>query len=663
MKTQKNILDNTITLFKGIDPLMLESLSPSIRKQLSQKTLKELFIIAESAQPGAASLLSKVILSFKRNSELAQLQINSLLLFGSLFESLNSELKKEVQMKELQQELNHFSRIMGLDEIITGGTLLPLDEGAAFRQCKDFARFMWLVSERRGQKKRDLPVQQPLPYLSKQNIKVEGNCIRIAEKRKANIAILVFSEKNTVKTEKLFRPAKVLVAFLNQFDTKTSVLLFDLFLFLTKNNLELNILLSEELIDLGGERTFRVLGTGGFVALTKREPETLINTVLEITEYKDVNGCLGTNLPLTLNEKVCAASPNASLFLFPIGAKKAINLSKKSLQKILNKADSKGKIFPDNNLKNVLFTKDAKIPFSKLKPASSITPQSAAKKRVSLGNVSLPKNLVNAKKLTFETAHLHADRVSSQTQFDTVLARQAILTKLKKQGFRGDVEDILMIDDYHVVNRLDYNVYLSELNRIGFSPDIIVPESSPLIRAVSIDVLKKLIAEISNNIFEKNQNLYLSLGGGKIVELIQGVYKEQILGCVLFDTAFSLFKKNTKSMNDLFNNYFSRKASSDINAELVNFYKKEKNPEKRKNFMEKVLFPFPKISELKGNQVTPFLDLAEEGTEVVNVHEIFYRPQQAKVNAVLELLGLKPITTAYINLENEMLIEQSRIYK
>ena len=101
-------------------------------------------------------------------------------------------------------------------------------------------------------------------------------------------------------------------------------------------------------------------------------------------------------------------------------------------------------------------------------------------------------------------------------------------------------------------------------------------------------------------------------------------------------------------------------------AYILQFYFKEIDPIKRREFINNLLFPIPNLYNLKkGNNVTPFLNSLENvNAQVVNIHEIFYQPQQAKVNTLLALMGLSPITSAYINplSQNDVLIECSALF-
>ena len=68
-----NSQDELITLFKGVDSLLLKTIPPNKRKDLVNITIKELTVLAESAQPFASKELIKVL--SKKSGNLIQSQI------------------------------------------------------------------------------------------------------------------------------------------------------------------------------------------------------------------------------------------------------------------------------------------------------------------------------------------------------------------------------------------------------------------------------------------------------------------------------------------------------------------------------------------------------------------------------------------------------------
>ncbi len=120
-------------------------------------------------------------------------------------------------------------------------------------------------------------------------------------------------------------------------------------------------------------------------------------------------------------------------------------------------------------------------------------------------------------------------------------------------------------------------------------------------------------------------------------------------------------------MNRIFNQAFNQDSNFSVEKEILNYYKKELNPLLRKAYIDRLLFKIPTLKTLqKDANNLPFLDQLSNlnKVEIVNIHESFYKPQQAKVNALLKFINIKPITSVYIQPNSKkILVEQSRIRK
>jgi len=262
--------DELISLFKGVEPFMLKNLSPKKRIDLRSITLKELMIIAESGRE-KASLQFKDILNNK-NDELSNsqlLKLNSLVEFGEKLSDLNPNLRKEVIKNEIQEEMNHFSRIMGLDKIISNSRLLPLSTNEAFSQCKDFARLMWLVFERRNQKlKTDYKL---VTFPATVDIKIQGGISLLSQNNENNFSVLLFTKKNlsNVQESEFLKVTEVFGKFLSLYSPEMAISLLDYFLFLTESKLGLGVVSAQEISSNNGESEIKIVGTCGFsLALT-----------------------------------------------------------------------------------------------------------------------------------------------------------------------------------------------------------------------------------------------------------------------------------------------------------------------------------------------------------------------------------------------------------
>ena len=545
-----NSQDELITLFKGVDSLLLKTIPPNKRKDLVNITIKELTVLAESAQPFASKELIKVL--SKKSGNLIQSQIfdiNALIEFGKKMSGLPPKLKKEVKKLELQEELNHFSRIMGLDTIIAGSQLLPFMNDAAFKACKDFARFMWLVFERRNQKTNFGYKLKTFQGIVETNI--QNPVSLISQNKENNFSVLLFAGTNLSKDQEndFQKVTVVLSKFLSTYSLEMAIGLLDYFLFLTKTDLKLGLISAQEISNKQGTSEIKIIGTSGFSLALTTNTTTFKNAIANKTSFDDkTNQPLGSKNAVVVFQKTFSLPSKASaVFLFSSDSTLS-KLNNKRLQRVANQKDKKGKIILANNLKNFLQETKENDLMGIVKCGNKSISKDLTSVPLELKDValSIPNDLVNAKKIVIESAHLHADRESSQTQLNTTLLRNELVMKLQNSGFMGEIEDILMIDDYHVVNRLDYKKYLSELKLNNFTPDFVILESSPVVRAIAIEVLIKLFKTTPNKLEVKGGNLYLKINQNKVIELVEGLGEKDTIGCVLFDAAFSLFKKDIK---------------------------------------------------------------------------------------------------------------------
>lgn len=656
-------LQELTVLYKGVDPLLLQNLSISNQNNLINTTLKEMMILAETGKPSASKTLYDLInKSSKSFTKDELIRINSLIEFGTEFESLSKSLQKEIKKSEIKEEMNHFSRIMGLDKIISGANLLPLSTSDAIAQCKDFARFIWLLLERRNEK---ISSDYKLKYFpGKVEIKQNGNTFLICQNKENNFTVLLYLKSNTTKlANSLFGEiANVMSKFLSTYSLEIAIALLEYFLFLTQFSIDIDLAGVQETSSSNGKSTIKLYATSGLCLVLEKNLNNFSNKLTKKCSFQSLKrSSFGKLYPSLINQRTLIVSDRASqVFIFP-STTPLTQLSRNKLLKLINSKDRKGKIIPFNNIANIIRVESDNL-FGLLKPGNkNINPNLES----NFLETDLSKHLINAKRIVVEAAHLHADRNPSQTQFDTIALKNILVKKLISSGFDGKIENVLMIDDYHVVNRLDYNNYLERLKVVKFIPDFIILESSPIIREIAVEILKRLEAIVPEKLEIKGGNFYLTLSSSKVIELVEGYGGKNVIGCVLFDAAFSLFKRNIKKVNSVFKKLNSMNFKK-LDSEILNYYMKEKNPINRRSFVLSLHSSIPNLESLsKYSKKTPLLDelASENSVEILNIHEIFYQPQQAKVNALLALINKNPISTAYLNPQaNDVLIECSALF-
>jgi hypothetical protein len=222
------------------------------------------------------------------------------------------------------------------------------------------------------------------------------------------------------------------------------------------------------------------------------------------------------------------------------------------------------------------------------------------------------------------------------------------------------------------VNNLDYRDYAETLDRLGFVNADVVLESSPLIKEIAVDLLKKFMREAGPesgfSVDVEQDNIYLRLKDtDRVVELIEGVSRNFVVGCVLFDAAFSYFKRYENEARKVYAQIHGLDGDYDIHKEMIAIYDKIDDPGQRKAVVAETI-PLQKFS-LEGVRQTlqetrylnAFSQSPMKNAVLLNILESFYRPQQAKLNRVLGLLGEQGVRSLYFNPDGSLLMETSKI--
>jgi hypothetical protein len=255
--------------------------------------------------------------------------------------------------------------------------------------------------------------------------------------------------------------------------------------------------------------------------------------------------------------------------------------------------------------------------------------------------------------LSLEAGHVHSDRAMGSVQLRGLALGAYLRAKLlaPEAADRVVLELTPMIDDDHVVNRISYGAYRDLLDRHGFPADELILESSPIVNAIAVDLLKRAVRSAGDDFSLEilGDNLYLTSTGLRL-ELIQDVAAMR-LGCVLFDTALGIYRTDRAAMQRLF---FAQGGiePTDIHRAMTDAYDARPDPLDRTTVRDDFdhLWRPTWTEVLDTCDLTPYLDLymgivAErhavgDGTVILNVLENYYEPLERKVVRISELLGL-----------------------
>ena len=650
----KNML-KLLGLYKGVNPELFSELSPEKQAYTISKTIKELCLIAESGKSGAGSKLYDLL----RNPKIDIYDVESLLEYGKPFSDLTENEKKYVKRLEIQQEFGHFSRIMNLDGVITG------KEPDAKDVVMDFSRFLELMTERRNDRNSSSlsnfgrPVNDVTHFVT--NSPACG--LMDATSTDKTIALLGVQKRN-----KIFHPKATLVEYnnlINRFDTKTSTLLFDYLLYLDKRScVGLAFVVAHKSSDKDSVVEFT--GSGGcgvLVTIPKKDNFYKAQVLKRMVVGGESPWAFAKHKQTCIeNSDLTYSGLNITVYLFhPDSFSHISTLSNRELEKILNRSHKNGWFNQPNALTSYLksINENTQIISMKLKPDSTSGFNRHEKPdRVrtldSIKESKIIKEVSKSKKIALETAHIHADRNPGEEQWECLDYTKMLVNLINENGFTGKIATSTMIDEYHVINRLNFKKYLRQLKVKGMSIREVIMESSPLIRFIAIDILQFLANEDNLNedtkVVKKGGNLYLEFTKhGAIIELLANADNNPMIGCVLFDVALCLYKSNSRFYINKYNKRLGLKKSENINDILMKYYDEEKSIDKRRRFMESFFVKIPNLKELKKNSKKLNIQFPKSSTLLLNILAHFYKPQQRKVNMFLKILKQRPLYSFFYN--------------
>ncbi len=668
--------------FKGLDVDIFYALPLNKQQQFYELTKAELMILAESAKNGASVTLETIFSQLELNqpyTEEIKSEISALLEFGTPFNELCLTDKETAQKHEIRDEFGHFSRIMGLDAVLKeqNDEDAILDAETTYRQCKDFHRFLMAINERgvdRGYTTEYLPVHSESNTEGRREI--NANYIAVYKNKTDNIVACVFTNNGDSQESRpeIKELADVYERFLTQYPFEVSNLLLDYYAYLRKIAEGIGFIGAQEYVKDGIRYVKTVLiGNASIVQLSPKSAEDFFTKKLTHVispEHNDYS--LGGHSATPFQSTQLQIGQKDIVLLIPTDITTSFQ-STNEFEEMLNKKGSTGKILPANNLQEWFATQ-------KIRSGSVVMRTGTIKEYFPVDwNTKLPQTGLEESEvvkqlalshtaMNIETAHVHADRNEGLSQRAGVLIANYVIDVITKLNPTLRIERTAMIDEYHVINRINYDTYFKMLEDLGYPLDELTLESSPVVKALSHDILKYVLTHHSGSeaysVLEKGNNIYLTYDNGqKVIELIEDYNGEFVSGCILFDIALTLYKRYPSLLQSM---YLERNPvhrleginsdSTNLHELMVEVYQHELSPAKRDALVEELIQETPMtFSRLQQSiNETPYLDAImqqsnNEKTAVVNVLEEFYRPQQGKHNRFLSFLGFPLLYTLYFN--------------
>lgn len=658
--------------YTGIDKSVFAAIPPEKSEGEYKKLIKEFQLIISILLKGNAGSLNSVVRKFEKDliskEELFD-NINSLIEYGKLFNQIELDKQEVIKKKEVQQELQHFWRIMGIDSLLENDSQMKVkrivgEVAEIMKYCGNLERCALVVDERR--KIHDKNIKE---VIIDKNAKPEAfiinsdNGVVLTRKNNPNIGISLNSE--TVSQEILKELVILFEKISLKYNLEISIILFDYYLtnLYEKDNIRLAVW--QELV-IDNTNTIKVFTSGDFEILLldvkskkilerKRNKSKIFSGNFEETDYfynefqvnkdnqlliNDIYKANGTykDIELPILESRLFSNDNGKFDLNRNYSQmlKELAMLNKSIITSITLGEAKEMKRKEINSEVVLNT---------------LTPLISYIESLLAGN----KNI----KISLEAGHIHCDRDVSSMQRQG-MAVGSIISNLLEQKFGDSIEIVHepMVDEDHVVNRLDYVKYREIAKNEGFIIDELIFESSPLIRQISLDVYKymqSLESEKKDLIEQKGDNVYIKINETKYIELLENIQNECSLGCVLFDTGLSLYRKYKPIILKVF---LEESKVNNIDLDLWDLEHMHESQEKIYNTISdakdrRSAFEKKYASLLGKNNINPstpkYINAIKAEDEantnetiLINVLEGFYNAQQTKLNSLFKIMGLSP---------------------
>jgi hypothetical protein len=634
-----------------VDRSILRDLAPDVVRRHSTDLLKRLAVAAEITAPGRGSLLIDQLVSEDVPADRLLAGLDAILEFGMLPECLSESDRAKADRGEIRQEVQHFDRIMDLESLTEGRLSLKsrrdmVNDRGPMGACE---RLLVLLHERLVLAGR-LPMQwQDLAAVPQSLIERSGSGSRL-RRTSSPVAVAVCSTENRALLGELERylvchPLAVGLGLLDY-----SMLVNDV----QPAEVAAAALRRDE---FGGiHAAVWAAATASWVLLDRdgHHQRVLDRGVLD---------GMPAGGPRTRLAAADIAVPATSWLL--ISLDDGMLGARADLEAELNKIDRSGRIALSGNLDKLLGERPYVL--AKASSARTVAAPRAADADAEMNELA-SKFLrdVAGLHLSIECGHVHADRELGPAQLRGLDIGARFVSFVRSQAVERalplNVEITPMVDDDHVLSRLSFAGYRDLFRQREMAVDELILESSPMIRAVAHDVLRRALQRdgeafrlrrVGNNLYLEAEHLRL--------ELIEDLPGEMRNGCVMFEVGLIMYRAARAAATATF--YAETGVDpSGLHHRMATEYDAQTDPIARERCRAEYerLYPDPWETVEKTFTRTPFLDayiasLADctgrgERTVVFNVLEDYYRPQQVKVIQLAELLAFPlPLSTVFFS--------------
>ncbi|HEV2121986.1 MAG TPA: hypothetical protein VGW38_04320 [Chloroflexota bacterium] len=632
-----------LAAFTPVEESVYEGLPADVRRDHWTDLKRRLMIACEIAAPGRGGTLADRAINTLPPDE-ALLCMDALLQYGRMPSELTADEERQASRAEIRQEIQHFDRIMDLDSMVDGRSSL--------KKRRDFVhsagllgaaeRLFVLVQERVGLRSSDAGHWLDLGAQPQRLLKAHPQGQTLVRTSPPYLAVAVEGDQPACE-----RAAALLERYTIKHTLPVALGLLDYEWFLDGHP---EVQLAAVVLQKADDRLFATVWAAGGTSILAVTQRGFVQSVEHVQSL--VGSAIGAQVPRYGAETLALPADAWLCLLADAGATGA----HPSLSAALNAKNPSGRIYLNENI--AALAPDAPVAIAK---GTAIRPYKAAG-LYDLGSVAHALARVTTStpcsgiRVALECGHVHADREVGPAQrrgIDlAVRFIEAWKAELAARGTTLTLEVTPMVDDDHVDNRLSYQRYRELFSSAGLTIDDLILESSPIIRAVAHDVLKRALLRDGDGfqLEEVGGNLHLASNGMRL-ELIEDLRGSMRNGCVMFEIALTMYRVARAELTGLF---WAR--AGGVPFELHRAMEEEydaleilaSRQGKRQDFDLLYVSTWDQVQSTGSS--TPFFDAYEKtlarGSDrgehliALNILEDYYRPQQEKVQRLASLLDI-----------------------
>lgn len=245
---------------------------------------------------------------------------------------------------------------------------------------------------------------------------------------------------------------------------------------------------------------------------------------------------------------------------------------------------------------------------------------------------------------SLECGHIHLDRLLDVDQDVGMTIGGALHEEIKTRG--GACRLLPMVDDDHVVTALKPSEYVAQFSQcVGISPLELIPESSPIIRAIVVALFERTRrGDDARSLRKHGGNLYWSLPSGNVCEVFEDYDGTCQNGCAFFELGLLTYRTWLEAIARYFMQRFA--LSEHPHDYIRSVLDSDASHDAKYETLQQYYSHFSAVSrpQAPDAQFCALIDRLVDGADReilhLNVLEDYYEVQQQKVRELIARLRL-----------------------